>query len=59
MSVALALLSAAALTTLPPLPEPGLARETNAGVVLQTMQGKSLASLPGLDLAPDQVAAPS
>lgn len=54
MSVALAVLSAAAaLGGLPQLPERGLALETNAGVQLQTMTGKPLASLPGLNLAPD------
>jgi hypothetical protein len=54
----LALLSAAtALSTLPHLPERGLALETKAGVQLQTMAGKPLAELPGLDLAPDQLAA--
>jgi hypothetical protein len=54
MSIALAVLSAAAaLGGLPQLPERGLALETKAGVQLQTMGGKPLASLPGLDLAED------
>jgi hypothetical protein len=54
MSVALAVLSAAAtLGGLPQLPQRGLALETKAGVQLQTMAGKPVASLPGLDLAED------
>jgi hypothetical protein len=50
---ALALISAAVATAaLPPLPERGLALETKAGVQLQTMSGKPVASVPGFDLAP-------
>ncbi|MFL5968888.1 MAG: hypothetical protein ACJ74L_04775 [Gaiellaceae bacterium] len=58
MTGTLALLTAAAaLTTLPPLPERGLALETEAGVQLQSLSGRRLATLPALDLAPDQVTA--
>jgi hypothetical protein len=58
MSGAFALLAAAvALSPLPPLPERGLARETSAGVELQTLSGRRLATLPALDLAPDQTTA--
>ena len=54
MSVALAVLSAAAaLGGLPQLPQRGLALETPAGVQLQTMAGKPLVSLRGMDLAED------
>ena len=54
MSIALAVLSAAfAFGGLPQLPERGLALETKAGVQLQTMNGKPLASLAGLNLAYD------
>ena len=52
-----ALLSAVAVSALPPLPERGLALETKAGVQLQTMSGKPLATVPGLDLAPDKATA--
>ena len=38
---------------LPSLPERGLVRETNAGVELQTMQGRSIGVIPRLNLAPD------
>src|SRR5437588_5062662 len=48
----LAFVSAAlALTSLPPLPGSGLARETR--VQLQTLGGRPIATVPGLDLAPD------
>jgi hypothetical protein len=58
MGGALALVSAAlALSSLPSLPARGLARETRAGVELQTLSGRTLAALPGLDLAPDQATA--
>jgi hypothetical protein len=54
MSIALAVLSAAAtLGGLPQLPERGLALETKAGVQLQSLSGRPLASLPGLNLAQD------
>jgi len=54
MSIALAVLSAAAaLGGLPQLPERGLALETNAGVQLQSLGGRAIVTLPGLDLAPD------
>ena len=47
MTGALALLSAAAvLGGLPQLPDRGLALETKAGVQLQTMAGKPIATLP-------------
>lgn len=52
-----ALLSAVAVSALPPLPERGLALETKAGVQLQTMSGKPLATVPGFDLAPDKATA--
>jgi hypothetical protein len=54
MSVVLALLSAVAVSALPPLPARGLALETKAGVQLQTIRGRPLATIPALDLAPDQ-----
>jgi hypothetical protein len=55
MPLALAVLSAAAaLSGLPQLPERGLALETKAGVQLQTLTGRGLADLPGLNLATDQ-----
>src|ERR687887_1435781 len=58
MSAALAVLSAvAALGGLPQLPERGLALDTRAGVQLQTMGGKPIATLPGLDLASDKTVA--
>jgi hypothetical protein len=42
---------------LPTLPQRGLALETVAGVELQTMQGRRLGVLEGLDLAPDKAVA--
>jgi hypothetical protein len=55
MTLALAVLSAAAaLSGLPQLPERGLALDTKAGVQLQTLTGRRLADLPGLNLATDQ-----
>jgi hypothetical protein len=54
LSVVLALLSAVAVAALPPLPSRGLALETEAGVQLRTMSGRPLATIPALDLAPDQ-----
>jgi hypothetical protein len=54
MSIALAVLAAAAaLGGLPQLPERGLALETKAGVQLQSLGGRAVVTLPGLDLAPD------
>lgn len=38
---------------LPQLPERGLARDTKAGVELQTMRGRPLGVIPRLNLAPD------
>lgn len=52
----LALVLAASLTSLPPLPQRGLARETKAGVQLQSLGGRPLGSLRGVDLALDQAA---
>jgi hypothetical protein len=40
---------------LPSLPVRGLAREVRAGVELETMRGRPLAVVAGLDLAPDEV----
>jgi hypothetical protein len=57
MPAALALVLAAALSSLPPLPQRGLALETQAGVQLQTMAGRPLATLAGMDLAFDQAVA--
>jgi hypothetical protein len=57
MGVASALLSALALSALPPLPPRGLALETKAGVQLQTMSGRPLATVKGLDLASDRATA--
>src|SRR4051794_25022050 len=55
MSIAFAVISAAiALGGLPQLPERGLALETKAGVQLQTLGRRPLATLPGLDLASDR-----
>lgn len=59
MPGALALVLAAALTSLPPLPQRGLVLETKAGVQLQAMSGRRLAVLRGYDLAPDQAIAHS
>lgn len=56
MSVALALLATVAAGALPQLPQRGLALETKTGVQLQTLAGRPIATLPGLDLAPDKVA---
>jgi hypothetical protein len=53
----LALVLAASVTSLPPLPQRGLALETKAGVQLQSLDGRPLASLPGVDLALDQATA--
>ena len=39
---------------LPPLPLRGFAQDTRAGVELQTMRGRPLGVLAGLDLAPDK-----
>lgn len=54
--LAAVLLAAASLASavLPPLPERGLALETNRGVQLQTLRGLPLATIRGLDLAPDR-----
>jgi hypothetical protein len=54
MTGLLGLLSAVAIGVLPPLPATGLVRETRAGVELQTMSGRPLAAIRGLDLAPDK-----
>jgi hypothetical protein len=42
------------LQHLPRLPDRGLARETKTGVELQTMRGRTLGVLKGLDLADDK-----
>src|SRR6476646_5513001 len=49
-------LAAASLssTVLPPLPDRGLARETPRGVQLQTLHGRPIATIPGLDVALDK-----
>jgi hypothetical protein len=57
MPGALALVLAAAVASLPPLPHRGLALETKAGVQLQTTTGRPLGTLPGVDLALDQAVA--
>jgi hypothetical protein len=57
MPAAFALVLAVALSSLPPLPQRGLALETQAGVQLQTMAGRPLATLAGMDLAFDQAVA--
>jgi hypothetical protein len=58
MSGVIAVVSAAlSLAALPPLPERGLALETKAGVQLQSLGGRPLATLRGFDLAPDQATA--
>jgi hypothetical protein len=49
--------AALSLTALPPLPKQGLALDTKAGVQLQTLAGRAVAMLPGLDLAVDQLTA--
>jgi hypothetical protein len=41
-------------TVLPPLPERGLALETARGVQLQTLHGRPIVTVPGLDLALDR-----
>jgi hypothetical protein len=52
---ALGVIGASLLSTaLPPLPERGLALETATGVQLRSMQGRPIATIPGLDLAPDK-----
>jgi hypothetical protein len=53
----LTLVLAATVATLQPLPQRGLALETPAGVQLQSMAGRPLGTLPGVDLARDQAAA--
>jgi len=55
MTAALAVISAA--LALGPLPARGFALETNTGVQLQSLGGRPLATLRGLDLAPDQAIA--
>jgi hypothetical protein len=57
MPGALALVLAATVASLPPLPHRGLGLETRAGVQLQTMSGRPLGTLPGVDLALDQAIA--
>jgi hypothetical protein len=58
MTGVVALFSAAlSLTALPPLPQQGLAVETKAGVQLQTLRGRPIATLPGVDFAMDQATA--
>jgi hypothetical protein len=47
MPGALALVLAAALSSLPPLPQRGLALETQGGVQLQTMAGRPLGASRG------------
>ena len=54
MSVAIALVTAA--LALGPMPERGLALDTKAGVQLQSLGGRPLATLRGYDLALDQAA---
>jgi hypothetical protein len=55
MIAALGVIAASLLsTTLPPLPEHGLALETTAGVQLRSLQGWAIATIPGLDLALDK-----
>ena len=55
MTGALALISAA--LAIGPLPARGLVLETQAGVQLQSLGGRPLANLAGLNLAPDQTIA--
>jgi hypothetical protein len=55
MTAALALISAA--LALAPLPERGLALESKAGVVLQSLGGRPVATLRGMNLAMDQAVA--
>jgi hypothetical protein len=52
----LSLVLAASLSGLPGLPQRGLARETKAGVQLQSLGGRPLGALRGFDLALDQAA---
>lgn len=54
MSVVAGLLAAVALGALPPLPARGLALDTKAGVQLQTMTGRPIVTIPGLDIASDK-----
>ena len=46
--------AALSLAALPPLPDQGLALETNPGVQLQTLTGRPLVAIRGLDLAVDK-----
>jgi hypothetical protein len=52
MTLALAVITAA--LAVGPLPERGFALETKEGVQLQSLRGRPLTTLRGLDLAPDQ-----
>lgn len=54
MSAVLALFSALGVSLLPPLPAQGLARDTRAGVQLQTMAARTIVTIPGLDIASDK-----
>ncbi len=53
----LTLIFAVVLSTLPPLPQRGLVLETRSGVELQTLSGRVVTTLPGVDLAYDQTIA--
>ncbi len=53
----LTLIFAVVLSTLPPLPQRGLALETRSGVELQTLSGRAVRTLAGVDLAYDQTIA--
>jgi hypothetical protein len=55
MTLTIAVLSAA--FALGPLPERGLALETKAGVKLQSLRGRPVAALRGMNLAMDQAVA--
>ena len=55
MTAALAVISAA--LALAPLPERGFVLETKAGVQLQSLRGRPLGTLPGMNLAIDQAVA--
>jgi len=55
MTLALAVITAA--LAVGPLPERGFALETKAGVQLESLGGRPLTTLRGLDLAPDQAVA--
>jgi hypothetical protein len=46
--------SALSLSALPPLPDRGLALESDRGVQLQTLTGRALVTIPRLDLAVDR-----